>query len=117
MTISTNLFSGTSGNSDGTTAGTSREITLVDPGFADPYVLPASHEVLNIHVVGVWDTAVVSMEKYLDGEWYPVDVEWIGNRILEGLLLEVGVSARLNILNVGATTNLKVFVGHGYALT
>jgi hypothetical protein len=116
MSISTNLFSGNSGNTDGTAVGHSREITLASLGFTDPYILPPYNEVVTIHVVGVWDGAEVLMEKYLGGVWYNMEVSWLKNRMLEGLLMEDVTAIRMNLISVGASTNLKVFAGHGFAL-
>ena len=116
MTISTDLFSGLNGYSDGATVGYSREVAVGVSGGVNQYTLGAGQQVINIHLVGVWDGASVSLEKLMQGVWYKVGVVWNTSRILEGLLLEEDSAVRLSIDTVGTETDLKVFIGHDFGL-
>ena len=117
MTVSTNLFTGLSGASDGIVNGVSQEVAITNLGFTDPHILPLHNEEITVHVVGVWDGAIVTGQKFLGGAWHELSIVWDANRMLEGLIMEDGSALRINLQNAGGSTALQAYVGHGYALT
>lgn len=91
-----NLFDGQDGRSDGTTNGSSLELSGTGP--------------INLHCFGVFDGATVTLERYSESEssFAPTDLTWTDVAQYQGLYLTVYSTYRLTISDAGASTAIIV---------
>ena len=107
-----NLFNGESGISDGSDDGFSKGVARTNITGADIKVINPSFKMC-LSVSGNFDSAVVTLEKWLNKEWVELtDAEWKYPRVLEGLSLDVGTAFRFRISGAGAGTNIKAGVSY-----
>lgn len=95
-----NLFDGSSGITDGSSDGVSKEIT----GSGGP---------VDIFVTGTFDGASVILQRFSEvkRDFMPTAAVWIDSDEFQGLVVDAGERYRLSLVNAGASTDITAETG------